>query len=238
MALHVFPDSLKSQSTYPAIRFAVDGTAESIYLPVPQGLSFGDNMNYSTIDLGIIGDAAKDVVSTLNQGGITEQSFGNIVNNMNSRIKSLDTTAAALIAAKSLPVESEFASAVVSLGARKILAPNTNSLFQGSAIRQFGFQFKLVARTKGEAKTAKAIVDVFRKYMYPEGNTVILAYPNTWSIIFDRANLPEIKQCFLTSLTSTYNSSTNAFYDDNSPLETDIAVTFQETRALHRSDLY
>jgi hypothetical protein len=238
MAQHVFPDSLKSQSTYPAIRFSVDGTAESIYLPIPQGLSFGDNMNYSTIDLGIIGDTAKDAVDTIRKGGLTVDSVNKISGDIGSRFKSLDGAAAALIAAKALPVESEFVSSVVSLGARKILAPNTNALFQGSAIRQFGFQFKLVARTKAEAVTAKNIVDVFRKYMYPEGNTQILSYPNTWQITFHLATLPEIKQCFLTSLTTTYNSSTNAFYDDDAPLETDISVTFQETRALHRSDLY
>lgn len=239
MAL-IFPDSLKEKSVYPIIRFSVNNApgSQSICLPIPQGLTFGDNMNYSTIDLGLIGDAAKQAVETVSKEGINSGSLSKIGVMTMDKISSINKEAAALIASRQLG--NEAVTQVVGLGVKKILAPNTNSIFQGSAIRQFGFQFKLVSRTESEAKTAKAIVDTFRKYMYPEGtnDNILLSYPNTWKIEFDRADLPKIWECYLTSLSANYNSSTNAFYSDNSPLETDINVTFQETRALNRSDLY
>lgn len=235
MAQHVFPDSLKERSAYPAIRFSVDGTSESIYLPIPQGISFGDNMNYSTVDLGIIGDLGARTAETIAENGPSKEALSAIGGMLQERWKSLDAAAAATIATKVLA--SEGAAQVLGLGIKKILAPNTNSLFQGSAIRQFGFQFKLVARTENEARSAKAIVETFRKYMYPEGTNLLLSYPNTWRISFDKADLPKIAQCYLTSLSATYNSSTNAFYSDDSPLETDVSVTFQETKALTRNML-
>lgn len=236
MAQHVFPDSLKERSAYPTIRFSVDGTAESIYLPIPQGLTFGDNMNYSTIDLGVIGDMAQRTIEQFAKEG-AKSGFGTLAGGVMDKLKSMNAEAAAVIASTALA--SEGTTQIVGLGIKKILPPNTNSIFQGSAIRQFGFQFKLVARTQSEAKTAKAIVDVFRKYMYPEGtqDNILLSYPNTWKITFHQADLPKIAQCYLTSLSTTYNSSTNAFYSDNSPLETDINLTFQETKALNRTML-
>ena len=37
---------------------------------------------------------------------------------------------------------------------------------------------------------------------------------------------------------TTYNSTTNAFHDKGQPVEIDIALTFQEVKALTREDLH
>lgn len=237
MAQLIFPESLKEESPYPTIRFAVKNipVPVSIHLPVPPGITFNDGMNYSSIDLGLIGNEAVKAVEQFSKEG-AGAGFGSFTSGMMDKLKSMNGAAAAVIASNLLATEST--TQRVGLGVKKILPPNTNSIFQGSTIRQFGFQFKLVARTKYEARTAKAIVDVFRTYMYPEGTNLLLSYPNTWSITFSKADLPEIKECYLTSLTTSYNNSTNIFYSDDSPLETDISLTFQETKALVRSDLY
>jgi hypothetical protein len=50
--------------------------------------------------------------------------------------------------------------------------------------------------------------------------------------------MPTIKECYLLSLNTTYNSTSNAFHDKGQPVEVDIAVTFQEVKALTRGDLY
>ena len=50
--------------------------------------------------------------------------------------------------------------------------------------------------------------------------------------------MPKILTSYLTNLTTTYNSTTNAYHDDGQPVEIDMSLTFQETRALTRGDLY
>ena len=45
-------------------------------------------------------------------------------------------------------------------------------------------------------------------------------------------------ECYLLSLQTTYNSTTNAFHDQGQPVEIDIALTFQEVKALTREELY
>ena len=50
--------------------------------------------------------------------------------------------------------------------------------------------------------------------------------------------MPKIMETHLVNCTTTYNSTSNAFHDDGQPVEVDVALTFQETKPLVRSDLY
>ena len=50
--------------------------------------------------------------------------------------------------------------------------------------------------------------------------------------------MPKIFTCHLTSLATTYNATSNIFHADGAPLETDMALSFQEIKALTRQDLY
>ena len=50
--------------------------------------------------------------------------------------------------------------------------------------------------------------------------------------------MPKIRECYLLSLNTTYNATGNAFHTKGQPVEVDIALTFQETKALTRSGLY
>ena len=126
---------------------------------------------------------------------------------------------------------------------RQVVAPNTNTTFQNSNIRSYAFTFKLVARTKKEAESIKFIVEALRRNMYPEGKDVILSYPPVWNIKFidsddnESKYLPRIWETYLTSLTTTFNASTNIFHEDGSPVETDVSLAFQETRALTADDI-
>ena len=51
--------------------------------------------------------------------------------------------------------------------------------------------------------------------------------------------LPKIKPCYLTTLDTTFNSTSSTFHQDTgAPTEVDISLTFQEERTLVRQDLY
>ena len=49
--------------------------------------------------------------------------------------------------------------------------------------------------------------------------------------------MPRIHKCFLNSVETNYNPSTNIYFDNGAPVEIDMSVTYQETRALTRDDI-
>ena len=97
---------------------------------------------------------------------------------------------------------------------------------------------------KNEAEQITEIVKRFRQNMYPMGNDLILTYPPIWSIYFydgsesnENKKLPGIYDCYLIGMSAVYNSNGNMFHADGHPVETDIQLTFEETRALTLADI-
>ena len=132
----------------------------------------------------------------------------------------------------------------VDFGAKQVIAPNTNTAFQNSMIRQFQFSFKMMPTNKGEANTITEIVKRFRQNMYPIANDLILTYPPIWNIKFydgyetnENKKLPGIYDCYLIGMSTVYNNSGNMFHADGHPVETDVQLTFEETRALTLTDI-
>ena len=54
----------------------------------------------------------------------------------------------------------------------------------------------------------------------------------------DQKALYKIHLSYLQGCTATYNASGNVFHPDGAPTEIDIALTFNEAKALTREDLY
>lgn len=234
----VFPASLRAQADKGTshVRFKVlgpDDTGGSCHLFIPQGFSVPDSASYTSIELGMVGA----VESAFNNGGIGSLTMADAMGQA--------ATAGTLIG-------QQLGSALVggALGGfsnlRKGLAANpyTETQYTGSGIRSFGFTFKLVAESSSEADTALAIEEFFRDNMYPEvAGAFTLKYPNRFKIEFysgadKNRYMPFINECYLLTLQTTYNSTTNAFHDKGQPVEIDIALTFQETKALTRTGLY
>tara|TARA_R110002074_G_scaffold20790_4_gene65302 strand:+ start:661 stop:1458 length:798 start_codon:yes stop_codon:yes gene_type:complete len=234
----VFPASLRAQADKGTshVRFKVlgpDDTGGSCHLFIPQGFSVPDSASYTSIELGMVGGAE----SAMKGEGV-------------GAITMADVTAAAANAGAIVGQQLGSAGIGGSLGSisnlRKGLASNpyTETQYTGSGIRSFGFTFKLVAESSSEADTALAIEEFFRDNMYPEEQGAFtLKYPNRFKIEFyngadKNKYMPLIKECYLLTLQTTYNSTTNAFHDKGQPVEIDIALTFQEVKALTRNDLH
>ena len=71
-----------------------------------------------------------------------------------------------------------------------------------------------------------------------------LQYPPTFKIRMYTSGseeskfLPFIQDCYLVNATTSYNETANIFHADGAPVETSIALSFQETKNLTRDDLY
>jgi hypothetical protein len=233
----VFPASLRAQADKGTahVRFKVlgpDDTGGSVHLFIPMGFSVPDSAAYTSIDLGTT--------------GAVESAFNTEGNN----ITGADASGLAADAGGLVGNALGSAGAGAALGgAAKLRAgiasnPYTETQYTGSGIRSFGFTFKLVSESSSEAEVALQIEDFFRDNMYPEeAGASQLRYPNRFKIEFyngadKNKYMPLIKECYLLNLQTTYNSTTNAFHDNGQPVEIDIAVTFQEVKALTRGDLH
>ena len=246
----LFPSNLTTTArALPFIGFVARKGASgerSIYLPIPPGISFSDNMQYSAIDLGIIGSTiAKATTAAVNEGGFMSGAGGAIgaaAGTLMNKMRSANGAAVASLAAKTTGFDN--VSNFIDFGSRQVVAPNTNTAFQNSTIRQFQFSFKMMPKDKKEADTITEIIKRFRQNMYPMGNDLILTYPPIWNIHFydgstasENTKLPGIYDCYLTGMSSVYNSSGNMFHADGHPVETDVQLTFEETRALTLADI-
>jgi hypothetical protein len=246
-----FPSNLTTTAQkFPFIGFVArkGSTGERyVYLPIPPGISFSDNMQYSSIDLGIIGSAvAKATTAAVNEGGGllsgAGAGIGAATGTMVNQMRSRNAAAAASLLAKSTGFDN--VSNFIDVASKQVIAPNTNTAFQNSNIRQFQFSFKMMPRDEKEAETITEIVKRFRQNMYPMGNDLILTYPPIWNIMFydgttssENKKLPGIHDCYLIGMSAVYNSSGNMFHEDGHPVETDVQLTFEETRALALADI-
>ena len=255
MALLPFPLNLANtveNSAYPAICFTHHAAknnrpGDRIFLPMPPGIEIADAMAYSTVNLGIIGNALSGMVQGMTSANSPESLIANAVaegGKSIAQLKNANAAAAASIYTRERLKSEQYAN-VIDFASKQIISPNTNTTFQGSNVRSYNFKFKMVARSAAESNRIKTIVDKFRLYMYPMGNDLLQEYPGSWQISFvfgtnkDSKNkfIPEPYRCYLTNFTSTYNAGNNMWHEDGAPVEVDIAMNFQEIKALTRQHI-
>ena len=131
--------------------------------------------------------------------------------------------------------------------------PNTRAAFRQVSLRSFQYSLKMIPETPEEATNIMEIVDFFRKNLYPipviEEDDYVLSFefPNMFHFIFQTTGKdakviePKLLPCYLTNMTTTYNSSSPAFMAQNGESvnfsEVDISLTFLEYRAVFQSDI-
>ena len=242
MASHVFPSELQSSSsTRPMIRFQCLGeSADIIYLPVPEGLQFSDTATYNDTELGFLGSQLSNMAGALSGNGGSLSDVGK------NALKNLPKDAGGILQAVSsaIPMGEDLKSAV-GIATGTTLNKNITSEFTAVGTRGYSFQFQMIPKNDSEANTIKDIVRAFRLGLYPKGNQYQLKYPPKLKIQIvtsptgtsDSSYLPKIYDTYMTSFSSTYNQSGNMWYTNGAPLETTIALSFSETRALTREDI-
>ena len=130
---------------------------------------------------------------------------------------------------------------------RVVVNPNIRALFRGIALREFTFQFKMIAESAQEAETVRKIVKHFRKQMYPDtiaanvGNGVSadlgFRFPNAFKITFKyrgatNKKIPQIKYCYLRNVSHSINSTGGTFRRDGQASEIDLNLSFVEYNCL------
>lgn len=220
----------------------VSGNLVQLYLP--SGVAFGDTAEYENWDAGGAGAAFMDNGFAGGAKAVS-QTFTNLMDDNSG----LGDAVVAEIVKK----------AGTRAGAarnRSAPNPNTRALFKQVGLRTFQFQFKLQPVSDQEARVVKNIVKFFRINLYPSliggvGGGVSLGYnfPNMFKIqMFHEPNIgqgmelePFIKPCFLQSMQTSFNATTQAVLAENGKMpnwsETDITMTFGEGQTLTQGDI-
>ena len=235
----IFPNSIKDDADRPTIIFkSISSTTRNdthIVLPIPQSLQFSDSAAYNNSELGFGGAMVLNAARSDSTAGAIQGSLTAAVAAVPKDLKTLAGFAGTKL------LSGELRSAV-GVATGTTLNKNIVTEFTGVATRQYSYAFKLISGSAQESKTVKDIVNTLRTGLYPEGSALQLTYPPTWNINFMKSGLdieylPNIFECYLTTMSASYNSSMNLFHDDGSPAECDIQMTFMETRALTLDDI-
>lgn len=138
-----------------------------------------------------------------------------------------------------------------------ILNPNVELLFNGTDLRNFSLNYKLVPRNDTEAVKIKNIINVFRKSMLPsfaksgditfsEGTNLannFIRTPNVCKITFMRGgkrnpDVPQYKMCAITNVEINYTpDGTYATYGDGTMVAYGLSLSFQEMKLVFAEEV-
>ena len=227
----------------------------------PLSFTYVDTAQYENASLGItgtVGAAAVEAGAGILSGALASfkegaaSTFDAFMGN-----KQLSEGVARVAAARAIDVSGALFNQgfrnALTLQNRTVVNPNIRSLFRGVALREFTFQFKMIAESAQEAAMIEKIIKHFRTEMYPDvfnlpiGNTGVSAdlgfkFPNVFQINFNYKNsenkkLPRLQLCYLRNVSHTVNPTGGGFRRDGQPNEIDLTLSFVEYKTLNRQDV-
>lgn len=113
--------------------------------------------------------------------------------------------------------------------------PFREVLFESVGYRAFSFKYRFFPKNKSESQKIYNIINTFKIHMHPElsGGKLFYLYPSEFDIQYyykDQENnyLNRFARCALTDLNVEYGGEQFATFEDGSPVEIGLSLTFQE----------
>ena len=139
------------------------------------------------------------------------------------------------------------AETILARGAGIVPNPNMELLFRSPELRNFGFAYRLTARSKTEAEEIRKIIRYFKQGMSPKrqgGDTnYFLKTPNMFRVQFRTVDkkrnkgMPKFKTCALRGFTTDYSPDKMwAAYEDGQPVSVNIVMEFGELTPIYAND--
>ena len=131
----------------------------------------------------------------------------------------------------------------------RVLNPNAEMLFQGPVIRDFSFEFQMIARSRKEGDEIRKIIRFFKLGMAPKfQNIAFLANPDVFKLeykngtggeedILKTVNRFNPGGLALTTLKTDYAPNGYwAAYTDSQPVAIKLSLAFTELRPIYEGD--
>jgi hypothetical protein len=113
--------------------------------------------------------------------------------------------------------------------------PFREVLFESVGYRAFSFKYRFFPKNKSESQKIYNLINTFKIHMHPElsGGKLFYLYPSEFDIQYyykDQENnyLNRFARCALTDLNVEYGGEQFATFEDGSPVEIGLSLTFQE----------
>ena len=239
MAL-VFPEN---RTDYQGTLRLTPDDEEQIELFLPASFQVGDKVEYGNVGIG----AAFAGMSNLATATAEEfAGFSKSYDNFLGTGENTRGTVGALGVQKAVALFGDKAVAAASDASRIAPNPNTRAIFKQVNLRSFQFTFKMIPNSASEALNIKEIIAAFRRNLYPTSQGVIAyEFPKRFDIeaFYNGVALGiQFKPCYLESLITNYNPSSQAFMKSSAGqaayfAETDLSLTFMEAVTLDRQSV-
>ena len=119
-----------------------------------------------------------------------------------------------------------------------IANPNAELLFQGPVLRDFGFQFLMVARSKSEGAEIRRIIKWFKQGAAPKyEDQALLGTPDVFKLEYSTPKMNKFHQMALRTITVDYAPDGYwAAYDDSHPIAVVMNLQFTELKPVYDVD--
>lgn len=246
---HVFPLDLGTINR-PMISFYCQPSsilgATTIIFPAPTNIGISDSAIYNEQNLNEVANAASGIGGRFAED-LKTKSLKDALTGVGSS-KTVGAAVQALVTRKAKDVAGGNDTVKgAMIGGGMAFNPNTTTEFTGMQLRRFEFTFKLMPRSEAEAGVIKTIHREFQQRAYPKADNIggavrVLKYPPKWKINFIWKNetalsFPKIYHCYLDRLSLTVNPTASMWHHDGSPGESDLSVSFVETKALTLNEI-
>lgn len=220
------------------------GSGAVITLPLPEGLSHADGIQYENTDLGLVkgamvSNSSADKAKKDAEGGTPAPASDQEGEQKGVFQKMMEDVA--------IRVGGDTGRLIVGSAPN----PNTRAVFKQVGMRSYQFQYKLMPTSTGEAEEIQNIVKKFREIMYPapegysENFITAFKFPNLFQIEFwiggggsETLIEPQLLPAYLQTMNTSYGGPIMAKNGGNfSFSETTISLTFMEYRALNQRDI-
>ena len=227
---------------------------------VPLSITFGDNIQYETPNLGAAGaalgrslEAGNPLLNSMFRAtmeGVTTTTdvllngLGSIANQGGARL-ALQRAVNAAAAAPGVPTG---IGSAATIALQTSVNPNTRALFKGVQLREFSFNFQMIATSEKESEEIEKITTFFRDNMYPRvfdpfNQSIPFAYnfPNIFRIAFrigsTKIKVPKIYECYLRNCQVIYNPTGAVYHKNGYANEVGMTLTFMEYKTLSKQDI-
>lgn len=124
---------------------------------------------------------------------------------------------------------------VLEMSTRQKVNPFREVLFESVDYRSFQFSYKFFPKDKNETEKVENIIRTFKQHMHPEltENKMFYIYPSEFDIEYfykDKINphIHRFARCALTNMSVEYGGEQFVTFEDGSPVEINMSLTFQE----------
>ena len=119
-----------------------------------------------------------------------------------------------------------------------IANPNAELLFQGPTLRDFGFQFLMIARSIEEGRQIRKIIKWFKQGAAPKyENQALLGTPDIFQLEYSTKKMNKFNQMALRTITVDYAPDGYwAAYEDSHPVAALMSLQFTELKPIYDRD--